>query len=126
MDTDVREKSEAARRNWAGNLAYRAARLVVPETVADVRRLVAESRTLKPLGTRHSFNAIADDAEVQVSLERFRDVKLDEATRTVAVGAGVTYGALATQLHDRGYALHNLASLPHISVAGACATATHG
>ena len=28
--------------------------------------------------------------------------------------------------HDAGFALHNLASLPHISVAGACATATHG
>src|SRR4029453_3580326 len=30
-------------------------------------------------------------------------------------------------LHDsKGFALHNLASLPHISIAGACATGTHG
>ncbi|MGB3801344.1 MAG: D-arabinono-1,4-lactone oxidase, partial [Lewinella sp.] len=36
------------------------------------------------------------------------------------------YGDFAEELHNRGYALHNLASLPHITVAGACATGTHG
>jgi xylitol oxidase len=45
---------------------------------------------------------------------------------TVTIEAGVTYGQLCPILHAEGYALHNLASLPHISVAGACATATHG
>jgi xylitol oxidase len=116
----------AGRRNWAGNYAYGAASLHVPDTVADVQRIVKESRFVKALGTRHSFNAIADSTGVQISLERLRELELNERTRTVAVGAGVSYGALSTYLHARGYALHNLASLPHISVAGACATATHG
>src|SRR5690349_25103399 len=38
----------------------------------------------------------------------------------------MTYAAVATALAQRGVALHNLASLPHISVGGAIATATHG
>jgi hypothetical protein len=38
----------------------------------------------------------------------------------------VRYGDLAQALAVEGLALHNLASLPHISVAGAVATATHG
>jgi xylitol oxidase len=114
------------RRNWAGNCIYRAPTLRVPENVAQVQQIVSESRRVKALGTRHSFNAIADSPGVQISLERLWEIELNEPARTVTVGAGVSYGALATYLHERGYALHNLASLPHISVVGACATATHG
>ena len=38
----------------------------------------------------------------------------------------MSYGQLCPELDRQGFALHNLASLPHISIAGACATATHG
>ncbi len=44
----------------------------------------------------------------------------------VTIGAGVTYGRLAPYIESHGFALHNLASLPHISAVGGCATATHG
>ena len=40
--------------------------------------------------------------------------------------AWLKYGELAEALAAHGVALHNLASLPHISIAGAIATATHG
>ncbi len=113
--------------NWAGNYIYGAARLHYPKTVADVQELVATCRTVKALGSRHSFNDIADSREDLISLERFdRVCELDRERRTVTVDGGVQYGELCGQLHRAGYALHNLASLPHISVAGACATATHG
>jgi xylitol oxidase len=81
---------------------------------------------MRALGTRHSFNAIADSTQNQISLKRLDQIVLDEKAQTVTVGAGVTYGKLSPYLDDHGYALHNLASLPHISVAGAIATATHG
>jgi xylitol oxidase len=53
-------------------------------------------------------------------------MELDAKNRVVTVGAGVTYGQLAPYIDSRGFAVHNMASLPHISVVGACATATHG
>jgi xylitol oxidase len=113
--------------NWAGNYTYSAARLHRPATVEQLRELVARSGKLKALGSRHSFNHIADTTEDLISLERFDQVgAVDRERGTVTVGAGVRYGQLCRQLHREGYALHNLASLPHISVAGACATATHG
>jgi alditol oxidase len=113
--------------NWARNYVYRAARLHQPETVEQIQELVTRSDKLKALGTRHSFNDIADSAGDLVSLERFdKVVGLDPERRTVTVEAGIRYGQLGRWLHGEGYALHNLASLPHISVAGACATATHG
>jgi alditol oxidase len=112
--------------NWAGNYAYQAARFHRPATLEQVQALVASSRKLKVLGSRHSFNPIADTPDELVSLELFDAVTLDPERRTVTVGGGVRYGQLCRQLHAQGYALHNLASLPHISVAGACATATHG
>ncbi|PLS79294.1 MAG: FAD-binding protein [Chloroflexi bacterium] len=114
-------------KNWAGNYTYQAARLHRPETVEQVQELVVNGSKLRALGTRHSFNDIADSPEDLISLEYFTDiVALDQKRRTVTVGAGVRYGDLCRELHAAGYAVHNMASLPHISVAGACATATHG
>src|SRR5437879_2590536 len=114
-------------RNWAGNYKYRASQMHVPDTIAEVQDRVARARRLKVVGTRHSFNGIADTSEEHLSLEHFDQVlDLDSEHRTVTVGGGITYGQLCGQLHSQGYGLHNLASLPHISVAGACATATHG
>jgi xylitol oxidase len=113
--------------NWAGNYTFSAARVHYPETVAQVQELVARCNKLRVLGSRHSFNGIADSTEDLISLQRFdRAVTCDHERRTVTVDGGITYGQLCRPLHQEGYALHNLASLPHISVAGACATATHG
>ena len=81
---------------------------------------------LKALGARHSFNGIADSTENQISLKQLDQMALDAKSRTVTIGAGVTYGKLAPYIDAQGFAVHNLASLPHVSVAGACATATHG
>ena len=114
-------------RNWAGNYMYRAAQIHKPETVEQIQELISRSNQLKALGTRHSFNDIADSSGDLVSLEHFDKIlELDRERCTVTLEAGVRYGNLARWLHKKGYALHNLASLPHISVAGACATATHG
>ncbi|MEO8355289.1 MAG: D-arabinono-1,4-lactone oxidase [Chloroflexota bacterium] len=113
--------------NWADNYTYQAAQYHEPETVEQIQDLVIHSPRLKALGTRHSFNDIADSPESLVSLKHFdRIIALDRERLTVTVEAGMRYGQLARWLHGEGYALHNLASLPHISVAGACATATHG
>ena len=113
--------------NWAGNYIYRAAQIYQPETVGQIQELVTHSDKVKALGTRHSFNDIADSPGDIISLEHFDQIiALDSEHHTVTVEAGVRYGRLARWLHSQGYALHNLASLPHISVAGACATATHG
>lgn len=114
-------------RNWAGNYRYSTSVIHVPENVEQVQELVARSGKLRVLGTRHSFNGIADSAEALISLQKLnRVVELDRSRNKVTVEAAIRYGELCRFLHSNGYALHNLASLPHISVAGACATATHG
>src|SRR5690606_25867365 len=53
-------------------------------------------------------------------------IDVDTTARTVRVGGGVRYAELARQVHRHGLALANMASLPHISVAGSVATGTHG
>ena len=117
----------ADQRNWAGNFQYGTDRFHRPQTVEEVSQIVKQHRKLKVLGTRHSFNGIADSADAFISLEHLdRVVHLDQEHQTVTIEAGMKYGQLGEYLHKKGYALANLASLPHISVAGACATATHG
>jgi xylitol oxidase len=88
--------------------------------------VVRKCAHLRALGSRHSFNGIADSTQNQVALAGMKSIELDDAAKTVTVGAGVRYGDLAPVIDAKGFALHNLASLPHISVAGAIATATHG
>ena len=120
------EPAGAARTNWSGNYQYSTDHLHVPNSVQEVRAVVKSCSKLKALGTCHSFNSIADSTANQVSLQKLKQMELDAKSRTVTVGAGVKYGELAPYLDSRGFALHNLASLPHISVAGARSTATHG
>lgn len=119
--------SEGQTSNWAGNHHYRAAAVHHPESEDELQALVRNASSIQALGSRHSFNAIADCDGVQVCLDKMPvKVDIDEAAMTVTVGGGSSYGALAVELAAHGYALGNLASLPHISVAGAIATATHG
>ncbi|MEN3281963.1 MAG: alditol oxidase [Solirubrobacteraceae bacterium] len=112
--------------NWAGTHAYRATRIHRPSTVAEVQEIVARAPRVRVLGSRHSFSDVGDSDEL-VTLEGLpADLAVDRERMTVSVAAGVKYGELAEALNAEGLALHNLASLPHISVAGAIATATHG
>lgn len=114
-------------KNWAGNLEYSTDRLYSASSLENVRDYVKKTAKLKVLGTRHCFNNIADTPDNFLSLKSLDDiVSFDQEARTVTVHAGMTYGQLCPQLDAKGFALHNLASLPHISVAGACTTATHG
>lgn len=118
---------ESVRTNWAGNYVYKAEHLYEPRTVEEVQGLIKALDAQKALGSCHCFNNIADSPANQISTKNLRGIiNLDTEALTVTVGAGAKYGDFAKELYDRGYALHNLASLPHISVAGACATATHG
>ncbi len=110
--------------NWAANYRYRAERRHEPASLEALREIVSAAPRVRVLGTRHSFNDIADSGEL-VSLARMpADVVVDG--QTVSASAGLKYGELATALEPLGLALHNLASLPHISLGGAIATATHG
>ena len=113
--------------NWAGNITFGARRIHRPSSLAQLRELVAGSERIRALGTGHSFSRLADTSGDLVSVAGLDPVMdIDTARGAVTVSAGVRYGELARYLDTAGYALHNLASLPHISVAGAVATGTHG
>jgi xylitol oxidase len=122
----VHGQSSKPRTNWSGNLTFSTNRLHTPKSVDELQKVVKSCDMVRALGIGHSFNAIADSTYNQISLEHLDYIELNEAARTVTVGGGVTYAQLAPWLDARGYAVHNLASLPRITVAGACSTATHG
>jgi xylitol oxidase len=114
-------------RNWSGTYQFTAREVITARTVEEVQRAVAAGGRVRAVGTRHSFNDLADNGATLVSVAGIApDPVIDEAAGTVTVGAGLSYGALAAWLQDQGWALHNLGSLPHISIAGATATGTHG
>ncbi|WP_460974684.1 D-arabinono-1,4-lactone oxidase [Spirosoma knui] len=114
-------------KNWAGNYTYSTDKLYAAKSIGQVQDFIKKQSKLKVLGTRHCFNGIADSKNNFVSLREMDQViALDAKAKTVTVDASMRYGQLSPYLDEKGFALHNLASLPHISIAGACATATHG
>lgn len=113
--------------NWAGNFTYSTEALREAGSIEEIQDCIRSFGRFKVLGTRHCFNDIANSKDQLVTLGGMNGIAdLDTDRQTVTVAAGVRYGELAVWLESRGYALHNLASLPHISVVGGCATATHG
>ena len=113
--------------NWAGNIVFGARRLHRPASVDEVRDLVAAGGPIRVLGSGHSFNRMADTDGALISLADLpRRVEISADRTGVRVDGGIRYGELTVALQAEGLALHNTASLPHISVAGAVATATHG
>jgi alditol oxidase len=115
------------RTNWAGNITYGAPGFERPGSLRDLQTVVSRARQVRVLATGHSFNDMADTSGVQVSLAGMPpEIEIDSAAGQVRVAGGLSYAQLAGYLNDHGLALRNMASLPHISVAGACATGTHG
>jgi alditol oxidase len=115
------------RANWAGNITFAAPEFFCPSTLSELRAVVGRARQVRVLGTGHSFNDMADSPGTQVSLADLPpEVDFDTSAALVRVPAGLSYAVLAARLDRQGFALRNMASLPHISVAGATATGTHG
>lgn len=114
-------------KNWSGNLTYSAREWVVPQSLEHIQETVATASRVKAMGTRHAFSSVADTSGVFLAMEGWnRVLEIDSVRQQVTVQAGIRYGDLAGQLEAQGWAIPNLASLPHISVMGACATGTHG
>jgi alditol oxidase len=119
--------AERPRANWAGNIVFGAPDFYRPASLGQLQAVVARASRIRVLATGHSFSDLADSAGAQVTLAGMPpEVSVDSAASRARVSAGLSYAELAAALDRQGFALRNLASLPHISVAGACATATHG
>lgn len=124
---ELNQETVQERRNWGRNIVFKAKNLEEPSSVEELQELMKKVGFKKGLGSAHSYNDIADSPLTQVSLRKLNKIiSIDETNSTVTIEGGIKYEELAPQLHEKGYALANLASLPQVTVAGACATGTHG
>lgn len=124
---ETEQETTLARRNWGQNIIYKAKNLEQPTSVEELQELMRRVGNKKGLGSTHSYNDIADSPMTQISLRKLNKmISIDETNSTVTIEGGIKYEELAPQLYENGFALHNLASLPQVTVAGACSTGTHG
>jgi len=115
------------RTNWAGNVAFGGTRMHQPKSIDALRHIVEDSSRIRALGCGHSFSRIADTTGDLVLLDGLpKTIKVNSVDSTVTVTSAMRYTELAERLHQTGFALANTASIPDISIAGACATGTHG
>ena len=114
-------------KNWAGNIKFQDSKTIAPKSIAEIQNIVRKNPKVKARGTAHCFNTIADTKHLALLLDQMpKEIIINKEKKSVTVSAGLKYGEVAEELHKNGWALHNLASLPHISIAGAIATGTHG
>ena len=114
-------------KNWAGNVDYSSDDVRIPETLDELQDLVTGSARVRAMGTRHSFSTVVDTSGVLVSTAGLGlAVEVDEGSGLALVPAAATYAEIVPAVDRAGWALHNMGSLPHISVGGACSTGTHG
>ena len=121
-------ESHASRWNWSNNIEFTAkTALEKPSTADELATLIRDTRrSVKVVGTAHSFNDIADTDGIQISLANFQNISIDPSRMMVKFGGGVTYISLIKALAAEKMALQNLPSLPHINVVGSVVTGTHG
>lgn len=113
--------------NWSKNIVFNDRGYLQPESIAELQEMVRSHPKIRARGTAHCFNQIADTSSYAINLSKMpKTIVIDESRKFVTVSAGLQYGELAPTLHSMGYALNNLASLPHISIAGSISTGTHG
>ena len=113
--------------NWSKNVEFNDRSYLQPESLTELQELVRSNPKIRARGTAHCFNEIANTSSYAINLAKMpKVIEVSAATNSVTVSAGLNYGELAPVLHNQGWALNNLASLPHISIAGSISTGTHG
>jgi xylitol oxidase len=118
---------EQVMQNWSKNVDFNERAYLQPETLDELQEVVRSHQKIRARGTAHCFNEIANTSSYAINLSQMpKTITVDADKKSVLVAAGLTYGELAPVLHSQGWALSNMASLPHISIAGSISTGTHG
>ena len=113
-------------KNWAGNQKCNPAEVAHPSTDAELAAVVksaaARGRTVKVVGSGHSFTACALTDGVQIVLDRYKQVSVDPVNRTVTAQAGATIAELNKLLEGYGMAMPNLGDIAYQTISGAIST----
>jgi len=97
------------------------------EITAVVKEATAAGRTVKAVGSGHSFTDCAITNGSLIQLDRHtRLLGVDREARQVTVQSGMTLSTLNETLAMYGLALPNLGDIEYQTVSGALSTGTHG
>lgn len=116
--------------NWAGTVTA-SPEVVRPRTPQElteaIRGAAGRGRRIRPVGSGHSFTAIAQPDDLQLSLAHLRGVvAADRSTGRVRVLAGTPLRVLNQALDLLGLAMPNLGDIDAQTISGALSTGTHG
>lgn len=117
--------------NWSQTIAFCPETYAFPKDVDELINLVREAhickRTIRVIGSGHSFSPVAECEDMLVSLDKLEGlISVDASTLQACFFAGTKLSRVGPLLHAHGLALPNMGDIDQQSIAGALQTGTHG
>lgn len=120
-------------RNWSGSHRVTPQEIVHVTSTSDIEHAVARATrartTLRPVGSGHSFSAVAVAPNMQLELSDFTGITAIDRKRKrkrVTVRSGTKLWQIPRLIAPLGLAMQNLGDINRQSILGAISTSTHG
>ena len=117
--------------NWSGSVRFTPAEKTAPATLAEVRaavkRAATAGRSVRAIGSGHSFVPLCETNGLQLVTSRLRGIESIDATKREAwiLGGSKLY-QIGEPLRKAGLALSTMPDIDRQALAGSIATGTHG
>ena len=118
-------------KNWSKRIEWHPSQIEYPNTETDiqavVKKAIQENKTIRIIGSGHSFNPLWVTQHVLVSLDKYQGlVSVDKENLQATVKGGTKLFTLGNLLFEQGMAMENLGDIDVQSLAGTISTGTHG
>jgi FAD/FMN-containing dehydrogenase len=113
--------------SYEGVYYYEPTRVRMPSSVEEIQAIIADARdkgkTIRPLGSGHSWNSMAVSDDIYISLHRYRGlVNVDSNRKQITVRGGTRIWEINEIAQRYNLALSVLPSVSNQTIGGALAT----
>ena len=117
--------------NWSGGVTSAPRAIATPTTEAELVSLIKEAnrahRTIRVVGTGHSFVPLCATDDLLISLDNLQGlVSASPVDQIATFWAGTKLHAIGDPLWEHGLAMANMGDIDRQSLGGAIGTGTHG
>lgn len=112
--------------NWAKTVKFKPDEIESPDCLEDLQELVAESSSVRAVGTGHSFNRALVTEGTLIKTKNLKKVLQLDSSGLVKVEGGYKLHDFNDYIWKKGYCFPSLGDIDRQALAGLVSTSTHG